>query len=160
MVKTKVRKTPTLDAVRGVKYHIGELLSQIKEGQKWKRKYKKLKKSLKKPVVVPPIYTRRIKPHLEHLDNMFNIFGASPKICKEATDMCHKLQTCDEIMGKHSKSVAAAVLYTCFKPELNKKDMAKRSGVSIPTITKLSKIIKTYDPNVIRSVSVMINNIN
>jgi len=44
MVKTKVRKTPTLDAVRGVKYHIGELLSQIKEGQKWKRKYKKLKK--------------------------------------------------------------------------------------------------------------------
>ena len=107
-----------------------------------------------------PIYTRRIKPHLEHLDNMFNIFGASPKICKEATDMCHKLQTCDEIMGKHSKSVAAAVLYTCFKPELNKKDMAKRSGVSIPTITKLSKIIKTYDPNVIRSVSVMIKNIN
>jgi len=34
MVKTKVRKTPTLDAVRGVKSHIGELLSQIKQGQK------------------------------------------------------------------------------------------------------------------------------
>jgi hypothetical protein len=48
MVKTKVRKTPTLDAVRGVKYHIGELLSQIKEGQKWKRKYKKLKKKFEK----------------------------------------------------------------------------------------------------------------
>jgi len=46
MVKTKVRKTPTLDAVRGVKSHIGELLSQIKQGQKWKRKYKKLKKEL------------------------------------------------------------------------------------------------------------------
>jgi DNA-binding MurR/RpiR family transcriptional regulator len=48
-------------------------------------------------------------------------------------------------MSKHAKSVAAAVIYTCFKPELTKNDMAKRSGVSSPTITKLTKIIKAYD---------------
>jgi hypothetical protein len=144
MVKMKVCKIPTLDAVREVKFHINDLLSQIKKGQKWKRKYKKLKKTLKKPVVVSPSYTRRIKPQLEHLDNMFNIVGASPEIRKEATHMCHRIQNCCEVMTKHSKSVAAAVLYTCLKPELGKKDMAKRSGVSIPTITKLSKIIKAY----------------
>ena len=165
MVKSKVRKTPTLDAVRGVKFHIGELLSQIKQGQQWKKKYKKVKKRVAKLDTKPvrhseiPKYSHRIRPHLKHLENMFDIFGASPDICEEAKNMCHKVQECPELMSKHAKSVAAAVIYTCFKPELTKNDMAKRSGVSSPTITKLTKIIKAYDSNIIKSVSVRINNI-
>ena len=72
MVKSKVRKTPTLDAVRGVKSHIGELLSQIKQGQKWKKKYQKLKKKVAKLDTKPirhseiPKYSHRIRPHLKH----------------------------------------------------------------------------------------------
>ena len=152
MVKTKVRKTPTLDAVRGVKSHVSELLSQIKQGQKWKRKYKKLKKRItqfepKKIVVKDDVREKRI---YTIAISMLQTLGMT-----EATgdlELLRSAANCPELMSRHAKTIAAGALHACIKPELNKRFMQEKIGVSIPTIGQVSKIIK--------SVSVRINNIN
>lgn len=146
MVKTKVRKTPTLDAVRGVKSHIGELLSQIKQGQKWKRKYKKLKKRItqfepKKVVVKDDVREKRIYTiaismlqtlGINEVDWLFRM-----------AEVAERAANCPELMSRHAKTIAAGALHACIKPELNKRFMQEKIGVSIPTIGKVSKIIKS-----------------
>jgi hypothetical protein len=47
MTKTR-SNNPTLEAVRGVKSHLGDLLSQVRQGQQWKQKYNTLKLELTK----------------------------------------------------------------------------------------------------------------
>ena len=141
MVKTKVRKTPTLDAVRGVKSHIGELLSQIKQGQKWKRKYKKLKKRItqfepKKVVVKDDVREKRI---YTIAISMLQTLGINETIGD--LDLFRSAANCPELMSRHAKTIAAGALHACIKPELNKRFMQEKIGVSIPTIGQVSKII-------------------
>ena len=143
MVKTKVRKTPTLDAVRGVKSHIGELLSQIKQGQKWKRKYKKLKKRItqfepKKVVVKDDVREKRI---YTIAISMLQTLGINETIGD--LDLFRSAANCPELMSRHAKTIAAGALHACIKPELNKRFMEEKIGVSIPTIGQVSKIIKS-----------------
>jgi len=143
MVKTKVRKTPTLDAVRGVKSHIGELLSQIKQGQKWKRKYKKLKKRItqfepKKVVVKDDVREKRI---YTIAISMLQTLGINETIGD--LDLFRSAANCPELMSRHAKTIAAGALHACIKPELNKRFMQEKIGVSIPTIGQVSKIIKS-----------------
>ena len=143
MVKTKVRKTPTLDAVRGVKSHIGELLSQIKQGQKWKRKYKKLKKRItqfepKKIVVKDDVREKRI---YTIAISMLQTLGINETIGD--LDLFRSAANCPELMSRHAKTIAAGALHACIKPELNKRFMQEKIGVSIPTIGQVSKIIKS-----------------
>lgn len=145
MVKTKVRKTPTLDAVRGVKSHISELLSQIKQGQKWKRKYKKLKKRItqfepKKVVVKDDVREKRI---YTIAISMLQTLGINESIGD--LDLFKSAANCPELMSRHAKTIAAGALHACIKPELNKRFMQEKIGVSIPTIGQVSKIIKSYD---------------
>lgn len=145
MVKTKVRKTPTLDAVRGVKSHVSELLSQIKQGQKWKRKYKKLKKRItqfepKKVVVKDDVREKRI---YTIAISMLQTLGINESIGD--LDLFKSAANCPELMSRHAKTIAAGALHACIKPELNKRFMQEKIGVSIPTIGQVSKIIKSYD---------------
>lgn len=145
MVKTKVRKTPTLDAVRGVKSHVSELLSQIKQGQKWKRKYKKLKKRItqfepKKVVVKDDVREKRI---YTIAISMLQTLGINESIGD--LDLFKSAANCPELMSRHAKTIAAGALHACIKPELNKRFMQEKIGVSIPTIGQVSKIIKAYD---------------
>jgi len=145
MVKTKVRKTPTLDAVRGVKSHVSELLSQIKQGQKWKRKYKKLKKRItqfepKKIVVKDDVREKRI---YTIAISMLQTLGINESIGD--LDLFKSAANCPELMSRHAKTIAAGALHACIKPELNKRFMQEKIGVSIPTIGQVSKIIKAYD---------------
>ena len=141
MVKTKVRKTPTLDAVRGVKSHVSELLSQIKQGQKWKRKYKKLKKRItqfepKKIVVKDDVREKRI---YTIAISMLQTLGINESIGD--LDLFKSAANCPQLMSRHAKTIAAGALHACIKPELNKRFMQEKIGVSIPTIGKVSKII-------------------
>ncbi len=143
MVKTKVRKTPTLDAVRGVKSHVSELLSQIKQGQKWKRKYKKLKKRItqfepKKIVVKDDVREKRI---YTIAISMLQTLGINESIGD--LDLFKSAANCPELMSRHAKTIAAGALHACIKPELNKRFMQEKIGVSIPTIGQVSKIIKS-----------------
>jgi len=144
MVKTKVRKTPTLDAVRGVKSHIGELLSQIKQGQKWKRKYKKLKKRItqfeaKKVVVKDDVRKKRI---YTIAISMLQTLGINEMdLLFRMTEIAERAANCPELMSRHTKTIAAGALHACVKPELNKRFMQEKIGVSIPTIGQVSKII-------------------
>jgi len=143
MVKTKVRKTPTLDAVRGVKSHVSELLSQIKQGQKWKRKYKKLKKRItqfepKKVVVKDDVREKRI---YTIAISMLQTLGINETIGD--LDLFRSAANCPELMSRHAKTIAAGALHACIKPELNKRFMQEKIGVSIPTIGQVSKIIKS-----------------
>ena len=145
MVKSKVRKTPTLDAVRGVKSHIGELLSQIKQGQKWKRKYKKLKKRItqfepKKIVVKDDVREKRI---YTIVISMLQTLGMTEATCDMDLDLLRSAANCPELMSRHAKTIAAGALHACIKPELNKRFMQENIGVSIPTIGQVSKIIKS-----------------
>lgn len=141
MVKTKVRKTPTLDAVRGVKSHVSELLSQIKQGQKWKRKYKKLKKRItqfepKKVVVKDDVREKRI---YTIAISMLQTLGINESIGD--LDLFKSAANCPQLMSRHAKTIAAGALHACIKPELNKRFMQEKIGVSIPTIGQVSKII-------------------
>jgi len=141
MVKTKVRKTPTLDAVRGVKSHVSELLSQIKQGQKWKRKYKKLKKRItqfepKKIVVKDDVREKRI---YTIAISMLQTLGINESIGD--LDLFKSAANCPQLMSRHAKTIAAGALHACIKPELNKRFMQEKIGVSIPTIGQVSKII-------------------
>ena len=143
MVKTKVRKTPTLDAVRGVKSHVSELLSQIKQGQKWKRKYKKLKKRItqfepKKIVVKDDVREKRI---YTIAISMLQTLGINESIGD--LDLFKSAANCPQLMSRHAKTIAAGALHACIKPELNKRFMQEKIGVSIPTIGQVSKIIKS-----------------
>jgi hypothetical protein len=144
MVKTKVRKTPTLDAVRGVKSHIGELLSQIKQGQKWKRKYKKLKKRItqfepKKVVVKDDVRKKRIYTIAISMLQTLGIHEMD--LLFRMTEIAERAANCPELMSRHAKTIAAGALHACVKPELNKRFMQEKIGVSIPTIGQVSKII-------------------
>jgi len=141
MVKTKVRKTPTLDDVRGVKSHVSELLSQIKQGQKWKRKYKKLKKRItqfepKKIVVKDDVREKRI---YTIAISMLQTLGINESIGD--LDLFKSAANCPQLMSRHAKTIAAGALHACIKPELNKRFMQEKIGVSIPTIGQVSKII-------------------
>ena len=45
------------------------------------------------------------------------------------------------LMSRHAKSIAAGLLHSSVKPELNKRVMQEKIGVSIPTISQISRII-------------------
>lgn len=45
------------------------------------------------------------------------------------------------LMSRHAKSIAAGLLHSSVKPELNKRVMQEKIGVSVPTISQVSRII-------------------
>ena len=57
------------------------------------------------------------------------------------TEIAERAANCPELMSRHAKTIAAGALHACVKPELNKRFMQEKIGVSIPTIGQVSKII-------------------
>ena len=47
------------------------------------------------------------------------------------------------LMSRHAKTIAAGFIHSSVKPELNKRVMQEKIGVSVPTISQVSKIIKS-----------------
>ena len=45
------------------------------------------------------------------------------------------------LMSRHAKTIAAGFIHSSVKPELNKRVMQEKIGVSVPTISQVSKII-------------------
>ena len=45
------------------------------------------------------------------------------------------------LMSRHAKTIAAGLIHSSVKPELNKRVMQEKIGVSIPTISQISRII-------------------
>ena len=45
------------------------------------------------------------------------------------------------LMSRHAKTIAAGLLHSSVKPELNKRVMQEKIGVSVPTISQISRII-------------------
>ena len=48
------------------------------------------------------------------------------------------------LMSRHAKTIAAGLLHSSVKPELNKRVMQEKIGVSVPTISQISRIINLY----------------
>ena len=46
-----------------------------------------------------------------------------------------------ELMSRHAKTIAAGLIHSSVKPELNKRVMQEKIGVSVPTISQVSRII-------------------
>ncbi len=46
-----------------------------------------------------------------------------------------------ELMSRHAKTIAAGLIHSSVKPELNKRVMQEKIGVSVPTISQISRII-------------------
>jgi hypothetical protein len=44
-------------------------------------------------------------------------------------------------MSRHAKTIAAGFIHSSVKPELNKRVMQEKIGVSVPTISQISRII-------------------
>jgi len=150
---TKKRsKNPTLEAVRGVKSHIGDLLSHIRQGQQWKRKYTSLKLELAK------LKSKKIKfPKVKHhfndisddkikkcLNELFIIFDASPQVCKEAMVMAHELKNCFQLMSKRPKTVSTCIMHICMKPYVDKNIISEKAQLSVPSINLTTKIILNF----------------
>ena len=45
------------------------------------------------------------------------------------------------LMSRHAKTIAAGFIHSSVKPELNKRVMQEKIGVSVPTISQISRII-------------------
>jgi hypothetical protein len=177
MVKTKTRKTPTLDSVRKVKSGVTELVLQ---NQKLKKKCRKLKKKVAKlettsktyarspPKTFVPVTGRRLLRHIGLLHDLgahdhgarHNVSKLTPyqqNIWKHTISMFETLDILDKdfggrfwkfihnippaLMSRHAKTIAAGLLHSSVKPELNKRVMQEKIGVSVPTISQVSRII-------------------
>ena len=166
MVKTKTRRTPTLDSVRKVKSGVTELVLQ---NQKLKKKCRKLKKKVaklettsktsfrndltkKRPFYITPCGTllfpatgaKKLTPYqqniwkhtlsmVETLDILDYNFG------NRFLWFIHDLPSA--LMSRHAKTIAAGFIHSSVKPELNKRVMQEKIGVSVPTISQISRII-------------------
>ena len=167
MVKTKT-KTPTLDSVRKVKSGVTELVLQ---NQKLKKKCRKLKKKVAKLETTSKTTSRndltKKRPFYFTPDDtlLFPATGAKKStpyqqnIWKYIIWMGIKLDIRDggcvprgrfskfinnippALMSRHAKSIAAGLLHSSVKPELNKRVMQEKIGVSVPTISQISRII-------------------
>ena len=189
MVKTKTRKTPTLDSVRKVKSGVTELVLQ---NQKLKKKCRKLKKKVaklettskksfrndeveKKRVRFPAakalmdkkrataafftpgghLCGRQIDSYLTR--NVSKLTPYQQNIWKHTISMFETLDILDKdfggrfwkfirnippaLMSRHAKTIAAGFIHSSVKPELNKRVMQEKIGVSVPTISQISRII-------------------
>jgi len=56
-------------------------------------------------------------------------------------DLLRSAVNCPELMSRHAKTIAAGLLHSSVKPELNKRVMQEKIGVSVPTISQVSRII-------------------
>ncbi len=113
--------------------------------EKGKRKYKKLKKRItkfehKKIVVKDDVSEKSI---YTIVISMLQTLGMTEATCDLDLDLLRSAANCPELMSRHAKTIAAGALHACIKPELNKRFMQEKIGVSIPTIGQVSKIIKS-----------------
>ena len=194
MVKTKTRKTPTLDSVRKVKSGVTELVLQ---NQKLKKKCRKLKKKVAKlettskksfrndEVEKKRATTKALMDKKRATASFFTpghwcgrLWNYSPSayldfekcdrevskltpyqqnIWKHTLSMVETLDILDyyfgnrflwfihnlpsALMSRHAKTIAAGFIHSSVKPELNKRVMQEKIGVSVPTISQVSRII-------------------
>jgi len=194
MVKTKTRKTPTLDSVRKVKSGVTELVLQ---NQKLKKKCRKLKKKVAKLETTSKttfrndlIEKRRAEKKAlmdkkraaasfftpghwcgrlwnyspsAYLDfekcdrEVSKLTPYQQNIWKHTLSMVETLDIRDKDFGvrflkfihnithaltsRHAKTIAAGFIHSSVKPELNKRVMQEKIGVSVPTISQVSRII-------------------
>jgi len=206
MVKTKTRKTPTLDSVRKVKSGVTELVLQ---NQKLKKKCRKLKKKVaklettskttfrndeveKKRATTKALMDKKRAAAAKALmdkkraaASFFTpghwcgrLWNYSPSayldfekcdrevskltpyqqnIWKHTLSMVETLDILDynfgnrflwfihdlpsALMSRHAKTIAAGFIHSSVKPELNKRVMQEKIGVSVPTISQVSRII-------------------
>ena len=195
MVKTKTRKTPTLDSVRKVKSGVTELVLQ---NQKLKKKCRKLKKKVaklettskksfrndeveKKRVRFPATKALMDKKRAAAAKALMDKKRAAASAClrslqffkcdrqvskltpyqqniwKHTLSMVETLDILDynfgnrflwfihdlpsALMSRHAKTIAAGFIHSSVKPELNKRVMQEKIGVSVPTISQVSRII-------------------
>ena len=113
------KKRSTLEAVRGVKSNVSDLISQIKQGRQWKKKYKSIKLELSRTKVIFANELMRVQqektkkvlkpPKHKHLDKLFELFDVSQGVRNDAMLMSKQLEKCEELMGKHSTTVAVCV---------------------------------------------------
>jgi hypothetical protein len=206
MVKTKTRKTPTLDSVRKVKSGVTELVLQ---NQKLKKKCRKLKKKVAKLETTSKksfrndliekrraekkalmdkkraATTKALMDKKRATASFFTpghwcgrLWNYSPSayldfekcdrevskltpyqqnIWKHTLSMVETLDIRDKDFGvcflkfihnithaltsRHAKTIAAGFIHSSVKPELNKRVMQEKIGVSVPTISQVSRII-------------------
>jgi len=181
MVKTKTRKTPTLDSVRKVKSGVTELVLQ---NQKLKKKCRKLKKKVAKlettsktsfrndertsmdaPTAVrspwhPGTFTEaagrvrldnvslevsKLTPYQQNIWNhtlsMFKTLDITVKQQRPYCFLKFIRNIPPALMSRHAKTIAAGLIHSSVKPELNKRVMQEKIGVSVPTISQISRII-------------------
>ena len=192
MVKTKTRKTPTLDSVRKVKSGVTELVLQ---NQKLKKKCRKLKKKVaklettskttfrndeveKKRATTKALVDKKRAAAAKALMDKKRAAASAclrslqffkcdrqvskltpyqQNIWKHTLSMGETLDILDdyfavrflkfirnippELMSRHAKTIAAGLIHSSVKPELNKRVMQEKIGVSVPTISQVSRII-------------------
>ena len=163
MVKTKT-KTPTLDSVRKVKSGVTELVLQ---NQKLKKKCRKLKKKVaklettskksfrndltkKRPFYITPCGTllfpatgaKKLTPYQQNIWKYILWMGTKLDIHDGTLRFSKFINNIPPaLMSRHAKTIAAGLIHSSVKPELNKRVMQEKIGVSVPTISQVSRII-------------------
>ena len=161
MVKTK---TPTLDSVRKVKSGVTELVLQ---NQKLKKKCRKLKKKVaklettsktsfrndltkKRPFYITPCGTllfpatgaKKLTPYQQNIWKYILWMGTKLDIHDGTLRFSKFINNIPPaLMSRHAKTIAAGLIHSSVKPELNKRVMQEKIGVSVPTISQVSRII-------------------
>ena len=102
----------------------------------------------------PGCFTKKIsKVKLQLLENLLKKVGAGPSLVRTSKGVYGCVANSSDIMAKHSKTIAAGIVHYSTEPKMTtkeKREFCKVSGVSMPSINKMTHLIQEHLSSSIR----------
>ena len=102
----------------------------------------------------PGCFTKKIsKVKLQLLENLLKKVGAGPSLVRRSKGVYGCVANSPDIMAKHSKTIAAGIVHYSTEPKMTikeKREFCKVSGVSMPSINKMTHLIQEHLSSSIR----------
>ena len=93
------------------------------------------------------------KVKLQAVENLLKKVGAGPSLVRTSKGVYNCVTNSPDIMAKQSKTIAAGIIHYSTDPKMTwkeKQEFCKVSGVSIPTIYKITHLIQEHLSSSIR----------
>ena len=102
----------------------------------------------------PGCFTKKIsKVKLLAVEHLLKKMGAGPSLVRTSKGVYGCVANSSDIMAKHSKTIAAGIVHYSTEPKMTikeKREFCKVSGVSMPSINKMTHLIQEHLSSSIR----------
>ena len=102
----------------------------------------------------PGCFTKKIsKVKLLAVEHLLKKMGAGPSLVRTSKGVYGCVANSPDIMAKHSKTIAAGIVHYSTEPKMTikeKREFCKVSGVSMPSINKMTHLIQEHLSSSIR----------